>query len=308
MHPLLYCAIISGGCSLLILLALLSRETERQVAARRLVEMTRERPQASTLASPASSTVPPVRTSSHFKHLQEFIHRLPLGFLSNAALPSRLASAGFRDATAPGIFLLARVAVPLLAGLFAAFIPWHRGFFLVVLPAIGYLVPDLVLRRLIKRRRRVIRLSLPDAIDLMVICVEAGLGLDQALYRVSRELILSHPELTEELAILNLEQRAGKPRMQAWQAMAARLQIAELDGFLNMLIQTDRFGTPIGRALSHFSETLRERRRQAAEEKAAKTNVKIILPLAIFIFPSIFVILLGPAVLTLLRNLPMIGH
>jgi tight adherence protein C len=172
------------------------------------------------------------------------------------------------------------------------------------LSAIGYhWAQHRALTRLVKRRREKIRKSIPDAIDLLVICVDAGLGIDQALLRVGQELGISHPQITEELLQINREQRAGKPRIQAWADMAARSQLPDIDGFANMLLQTERFGTPIARALSTFADTIRLKRRQLAEEMAAKTTVKIIFPLVLFIFPSMFIVLLGPAVLTILRGM-----
>jgi tight adherence protein C len=173
---------------------------------------------------------------------------------------------------------------------------------------LGYLIPDMWLTGRTTRRRNRIRRSLPDAIDLMVICVDAGLGLDQALLRVGVELAVSHPEINEEFTQVNLEQRAGRPRLEAWQALADRTKIEEFSAFVNMLTQTDRFGTPIIRALSRFSEELRSKRRQRAEEQAAKTKIKIIFPLVLCIFPCIFIVLLAPAVLSIASGLESVGQ
>ncbi len=184
----------------------------------------------------------------------------------------------------------------------------HRGFWMVLLPGITYLLPDMVLRRMIQMRRKKIARSLPDAVDLLVICVEAGLGIDQAVGRVSQELHVSHPEVTEEFVQVNLEQRAGKQRLMAWQAMAERVDIPEVSSFVNMLVETERFGTPIARALNVLANGMREKRGQLAEELAAKTTVKIIFPLVFFVFPSIFIVLLGPAALTLMHNFANFAH
>jgi len=130
--------------------------------------------------------------------------------------------------------------------------------------------------------------------SLLVICVDAGLGIDQALLRVGQELGISHPQITEELLQINREQRAGKPRIQAWEDMAARSQLADIDSFASMLLQTERFGTPIARPpLSSFADAIRQKRRQLAEQMAAKTTIKIIFPLVLFIFPSMFIVLLA---------------
>jgi tight adherence protein C len=187
------------------------------------------------------------------------------------------------------------------------FISRGRSFWIIALPAAAFITPNLVLTRLIKRRREKIRRSIPDAIDLLVICVDAGLGIDQALLRVGQELGISHPQITEELLQINREQRAGKPRIQAWNDMAARSQLADIDAFASMLLQTERFGTPIARALSGFADAIRVKRRQLAEQMAAKTTVKIVFPLVFFIFPSLFIVLLGPAMLSIFRGMTSIG-
>ena len=166
----------------------------------------------------------------------------------------------------------------------------------------------MVLTRLITRRREKIRLGIPDAIDLLVICVDAGLGMDQAMLRVGQELGTSHPEIYEEFLQISREQRAGKLRIDAWRAMADRSRLAEMDSFVNMLMQTERFGTPIARALSNFGDTIRQKRRQLAEEMAAKTTVKIIFPLVLCIFPSMFIVLLGPAGIAISRGLSGMGQ
>jgi tight adherence protein C len=155
----------------------------------------------------------------------------------------------------------------------------------------------------IKKRRERIRRSLPDALDLLVICVEAGLGLDQAMLRVGQELILSHPDIHQEFMQVNLEQLAGKPRLDAWKSAADRTQIGEFSLFVSMLTQADRFGTPIVRALSRFGDEIRLKRRQRAEELAAKSKIKILFPLVLFIFPCIFIVLLAPAILNIARNM-----
>jgi tight adherence protein C len=184
----------------------------------------------------------------------------------------------------------------------SSFSPYNRLFAMLALPAVTYLLPDILLHRLIKARREKIRRSIPDAIDLLVICVDAGLGIDQALLRVSHELAGSNQEIAEEFVQINREQRAGKPRVEAWREMAERVNLSEIIAFTSMLTQTERFGTPISRALRTYSDGIRQRRRQAAEEMAAKTTVKIIFPLVLFIFPSIFIVLLGPAILSLMRG------
>jgi len=176
-------------------------------------------------------------------------------------------------------------------------------FYVSLTLAAAYLAPDLWLSARVKKRREQIRQGLPDALDLMVVCVDAGLGLDQALLRTGQELGMSHPVLAEELMQINLEQRAGKPRVNAWRDMADRTQLETVKGFANMLAQSDRFGTPVSKALSTFADRLRMQRSQLAEELAAKTTIKLMFPLVLFIFPSMFIVLLGPAALTISRSL-----
>jgi len=161
--------------------------------------------------------------------------------------------------------------------------------------ALGYLLPNMALGRMAGRRQHRIRLSLPDALDLLVVSVEAGLGLDQAIQRVGQELALAHPELSSELRLINLELRAGKPRSEALRNLAERTGVDDLTSLTAMLIQTDRFGTSVARSLRVHSDTLRTKRRQRAEEAAAKTGVKMVFPLVICIFPAIWVVTIGPA-------------
>ncbi|HEY4380857.1 MAG TPA: type II secretion system F family protein [Acidobacteriaceae bacterium] len=234
--------------------------------------------------------------------------RARIGLADEANLPERLANAGLRGAFPADMYNAARFAGPVVAVAVAFFIPVGRMFWVIALPATAYIVPNIVLTRLIKRRREKIRKSIPDAIDLLVICVDAGLGIDQALLRVGQELGISHPQITEELLQINREQRAGKPRIQAWADMAARSQLADIDAFSAMLLQTERFGTPIARALSGFADGIRLKRRQLAEQMAAKTTIKIVFPLVFFIFPSIFIALLGPVAITIVRGMSLMGQ
>jgi tight adherence protein C len=234
--------------------------------------------------------------------------RARLGLAADAELPERLANAGYKGTLPADLYTTSRILCPLLALVAGSFIPYSRVFWMIALPAAAYIAPNIALTRLVKRRREMIRKSIPDAIDLLVICVDAGLGIDQALLRVGQELGNSHPQITEELLQINREQRAGKPRIQAWADMAERSQLPDIDAFAGMLVQTERFGTPIARALSAFADNIRLKRRQLAEELAAKTTVKIIFPLVLFIFPSMFLVLLGPAVLSIMRGMAAMGQ
>jgi tight adherence protein C len=165
----------------------------------------------------------------------------------------------------------------------------------------GYLLPDFWLTRRIKKRQHIIRLALPDCLDLLVVCVEAGLALDQALMRVSQELRIAHPALCEELDIVNNQMRVGKTRIEALRDLANRTGVDDIKSLVAMLIQTDRFGTSVAQSLRVHSDQLRILRRQRAEEQAAKTTVKMVPALVFFIFPALFVVLLGPAIISIAR-------
>jgi tight adherence protein C len=166
----------------------------------------------------------------------------------------------------------------------------------------GYLLPEFWLSRQVSKRQHILRLALPDALDLLVICVEAGLGLDQSLVRVSQELRVAHPELSDELDLVTAEIRVGKGRIESLRELSNRTGVDDIKALVAMLIQTDRFGTSVAQALRTHSEDLRMKRRQRAEEMAAKTTVKMVPPLVFFIFPALFVVILGPAVILLYRQ------
>jgi tight adherence protein C len=226
-----------------------------------------------------------------------------LGMTVNNKSRVRFQAAGLRTQNSIDSYFAVRLLGPVAVLLTWTFFRQINFFMIALLAAGAYLGPDLWLTARIKRRREQMRLGLPDALDLMVVCVDAGLGLDQALLRTGQELGSSHPVIAEEFLLINLEQRAGKPRINAWRDMADRTQLETVRGFATMLAQSDRFGTPISRALSTFADDLRKKRSQQAEEMAAKTTVKLMFPLVLFIFPSMFIVLLGPAALTISRNL-----
>src|SRR5439155_6686333 len=175
--------------------------------------------------------------------------------------------------------------------------------YFILAVGVGFFAPDFWLSWAINKRRERIRLSLPDGLDFLAICLEAGLGLDQGIVRLGQELRVSHPVLAEELLQINFEQRAGVPRIAAWKSFSDRVDLESVRSFVAMLIQTDRFGTPISKSLGTFSDALRTQRRQKAEEMAAKTTIKLVPPLVFFIFPSIGIVVVGPAVITVMKNL-----
>jgi tight adherence protein C len=167
----------------------------------------------------------------------------------------------------------------------------------------GYALPSFLLQRRIARRQETLRLSLPDALDLLVISVEAGMGLDQAIQNVSKELAITHRDLSEELALVTLEMRAGKRRADALRALAERTDEPELRKLVAILIQSDRFGTGVGESLRTHSDFMRVRRRQDAEERAGKVGVKLVFPIFFFILPSMLVVAAGPGLLQVFKYL-----
>ena len=229
--------------------------------------------------------------------------RTRLGLTVDEKLRQKLLGAGLRAPAAADVYFSIRLLAPVLAAVAGTFIRQSTLFCIVVQMLLAYMAPDVWISHRARARREHIRLGLPDALDLMVVCVDAGLGIDQALLRAGQELALSQPEIAEEFTQVNFEQRAGKPRIEAWQSMAERTRVDIVTSFVHMLAQTDRFGTPLVRALRVFTDAVRQQRRQQAEELAAKTTVKLIFPLVLFIFPSVFIVLLGPAIILISKNL-----
>lgn len=213
--------------------------------------------------------------------------------------------AGYRSSEAILAIQGMRILTPILLVLVVLIFKVYRAnpFFVFLFAIVlGYMLPEMWLLWKIKKRQRLLRLALPDGLDLLVICVEVGLGLDQSLLRVAQELRIVHPELSEELQMVNLEMRVGKTRLDALRELARRTGLDELKSLVAMLIQTERFGTSIAQSLRIFSDELRTRRRQQAEEMSAKTTVKMVPPLVFFIFPALLVVVLGPAIITLMRQ------
>jgi len=226
-----------------------------------------------------------------------------LGGKGDPAIARGLARAGYRFPYHVDLFVGAKLTLPALAGAaVAAFVQQNVVFWFIAALPVAFYLPEFWLSRAIQKRREEIRLALPDALDLLAICMEAGLGLDQAIMKVGGELAISHPALSQELLQITLEQRAGSSRVAAWRTMADRVEVESIRSFVNMLVQTERFGTPISKSLAIFSDSLRTQRRQQAEENAAKTTIKLVLPLVFFIMPSIFVVTIAPAVLTIMKS------
>lgn len=193
---------------------------------------------------------------------------------------------------------LALMVIAVLSGLYR----WNPVLVLALAALIGYMIPEGWLLWRIRARQHRLRLAIPDGLDLLVICVEAGLGLDHALLRVSQELQIAHPELSQELQLVNTEMRLGKTRADALRELARRTGLDDIKSLVAMLVQTERFGTNIAQSLRVYSDDLRLKRRQRAEEAAAKISVKMVPVLVFFIFPALMVVILGPAAITIIRE------
>ena len=241
--------------------------------------------------------------------LDPFSKAIPLSPSEVSRTRKWLIQAGLRDARHLTIYMGSRLACALLGFVVAvASGGYNNSVLMVGLAGFGFFLPRFVLKRLIRNRQMRIKLGLPDALDLTVICVEAGLALDQALMRVGQDLHHAHPELSDELYMVNLEMRAGKPRAEALRNLVERTGVDDIRSLVGTLIQTDRFGTSVAQALRVHSDSLRTERRQRAEEQAAKTTIKMVIPLVLFVLPSIIFVTLGPAVISLIRTLAPAGR
>lgn len=253
-----------------------------------------------SVAKRVLKTVAPIAIHSSMRNDAEQMSRLRM----------KLACAGLRSESAPTVFLASKTVVAVMLGLSATAYVWAKGTTLpnavgIVTTAIGlgFLAPNLWLSSATSKRKEKIRNGLPDTLDMMVISVEAGLGLDGAFQRVGEEMKKVHPTLSEELQIVTIESQMGIPRSEALANFAARSGLDEARSLVAIINQAERFGTSIAKALRNQSDALRVKRRQAAEERAQKTTVKLMAPLILFIFPAILVVLAGPAALKMIEAL-----
>ena len=259
------------------------------------------------VSPPASDVAFPKRQKEKVRDTLASVGKLlpaASGSRSNAQL--MMLRAGYRSSNAIMAIRGAKILLPLVlvavvvaSGLYR----WNPWISVVGALVLGYLLPELWLVWRVNARQHRLRLSLPDALDLLVICVEAGLGLDQSLMRVAEELRITHPELSDEIALVNLEMRVGKTRLDALRELARRTGLEDVKALVAMLVQTERFGTSVAQSLRVHSDDLRIKRRQRAEEMSAKTTVKMVPPLVFFIFPALMVVILGPAVIAIVRQL-----
>jgi tight adherence protein C len=227
---------------------------------------------------------------------------LPKSERESSVIQQRLRLAGFREERHLKMFQGSKFVVPVLLTAMLVVTKWYESNPFIIIAAalgIGYLSPDYWLGHRIKARQNTIRHALPDVLDILVVCLEAGLSLDQAVLRTSDEMRSVHPVLAEELGLVMLEVRGGISRLDAWKRLAERTDVHTVRMLVSILVQADQFGTGISKTLRIHADTLRTQRRQRTEELAAKTAVKLVFPLALFIFPSLFIVTLGPAIIKL---------
>jgi tight adherence protein C len=227
-----------------------------------------------------------------------------------STLRHTLVKAGYRGADAPYIFLGVKLYLAILVpAVYAALLPHAVGalpttaFPFVLLAVIGFYAPGLWVRMHLRHRQKQIVAGFPNALDLLVVCVEAGLGLDAAIHKVGEEIQLTNQVLSEELKLLELGLRAGQSRQLAFLSLSRRVDVEEVNNLMALLIQTEQFGTSIAQALRVHADGMRLKRRQFAEEKATKLPVKLLFPLLLFIFPSLLLVILGPGILRLTKVL-----
>ena len=273
-----------------------------------LVEMAPERRRLERAAQPAASGVLVERPglsdepSQFVKQMSTLVPRSPKDM---TRLRKRMARAGYYDLAPVALFTAGQIVCPVVLALLPLLfwpitIIWPL---MIILGIAGYLLPGFLLDFKIAARQKVIRNGLPDALDLLIVCLESGSAMDQAILKVSDELALAYPALAEELKLLITETRAGKPRLEAFRNFAERTGVDDVRALVAMLVQTDRFGTSVSQALRTHAETSRTKRRQRAEERAAKIGVKLVFPLVFLLFPAFFVVTLGPAVIRFIRVL-----
>ena len=234
--------------------------------------------------------------------VESFEKVLPKSEAEVTVQQQRLIRAGYRNESALRYFYGAKVITPAVLCIIATVTGlWHFSplFVYLLCAGIGFLGPDFWLGRQISKRQNNIRRGLPDVLDLLIICIEAGLSLDQATQRTAEELKRAQPDLSDEIGIVALEQRAGRARSDAWRHFAERTDVDAVRNLVTMLVQSEQFGTSIGKTLRVHSDTLRTQRIQQIEEKAAKLSVKLLFPLVLFIFPSLFLVTLGPAMISM---------
>jgi tight adherence protein C len=272
----------------------------REVMLQRISEVIHPRPKEKSIGSVVQ------HAKSSIGSLMESVENLmPKSDKEVSIVVQRLTRAGYRNESAVKVFYGCKVAAPILLSAIALVTGLASlGPFFVYLMTlgVGFLAPDFWLGKKISKRQKKINRGLPDVLDLLVICMEAGLSLDQATARTAQELNQSQPELCDELNIVVLEQHAGRGRADAWKHMAERTAVESVRNLVSMLVQTEQFGTSIAKVLRVHSDSLRVQRVQMIEELASKTSVKLVFPLVLFIFPALFLVTLGPAAIVMVES------
>jgi tight adherence protein C len=280
---------------------------ERQAPGRkRLQEPRAGRRNVDAAPAPLANLSLTDRPSRVVERIASFVPKSP-GEMNK--LRRRLVRAGYHSMTAAVAFAVAELALPVVLGVAVLLLAgWPGGALYALFAAFaGFMLPSLLLGRLIEQRRVAITNGLPDVLDLLIVCLEAGCALDQAVVKASEELSLVYPALGEELKMLSTETRAGKPRIEAFRNLEARTKNDDIRSLVAMLVQTDRFGTSVSQALRTFAEVARTKRRQRAEESAAKIGVKMVFPLVLCLFPALYVVILGPAVIQMVAVFGQMG-
>jgi tight adherence protein C len=309
--PLIFILVFLGVLLFLAgLYYLITSRQEKKVVLDRLTDFSEEGSSEALISGPAAEPVLKKNFFNMLGFLGQFGQPKEEGDLSSIRL--KFLRAGFRNQRSPLLFWGSKI---FLAGLFGVLVlllrifyllrmPFSQAFFFVVIAAlIGFVIPNFWLMVKTRQRKDMIFKGLPDALDMLVVCIEAGMGLDAAITRVAGEMNISNPVLAEELRQVTLEMRAGKQRQEAFRNLAQRTDLEDLNSLVSLLIQTDKFGTSIGQALRIYADSMRDKRYQLAEEKAQKMVVKLIFPLAFFILPATVIVVLGPALIRIFRGL-----
>jgi tight adherence protein C len=286
----------SGG------LLLFYRETMLQ----RITEVINPRPKPKSLLSTIQKTG--ISIGGVIEHFETV---LPKSQAEVSLISQRLIRAGYRSESTVKVFYGSKVLVPLVLCVIALVSgagDYSPLFVYIGALGFGFLIPDFWLGKQIDKRQKALRKGLPDVLDLLVICIEAGLSMDQATARTAEELKDAQPELCDELRVVVLEQRAGRARADSWKHLADRTDVDCVRNLVSMLVQSEQFGTSIAKTLRVHSDNLRTQRVQAVEEMAAKTTVKLVFPLVLFIFPSLFLVTLGPAVIQMIDSMKMLNQ
>lgn len=293
-------ALVALGGSLAVLSGL--------IAYRVLTPLTGERRRIQAVLQPAAAATAQLapqltdRVDPVWERMSRLVPKSPKDM---GRLRRRMTVAGYRNARAAIIYSICELTLPVVAaGTVLLVMGPHAPYALIAAGFAGlvaYFIPGLFLERRIRARQREIRNGLPDVLDLLIVCLEAGSSMDQAIVKATDELEIAYPSLAEELRILTTETRAGKPRIEAFKNLAQRTRVDDVRALVAMLLQTDRFGTSVAQALRTFADTSRTKRRQRAEERAAKVGVKLVFPLVLLLFPAFYVVTLGPSVIQFVR-------